>query len=87
MYSIFRVYIYEGWMKGAWVSINDNVLVIKTKMMLGQFEVEKIRQKIIKDAEEGVVIIPGFFDAEIIQKPDDVIIECLKIEEDSNGNC
>ena len=74
-------------MKGAWVSINDNVLVIKTKMMLGQFEVEELRQKIIKDAEEWVVIIPGFFDAEIIQKPDDVIIESLKIEEDSNGNC
>ena len=69
------------------MSVNDNVLVIKTKMMLGQFEVEKLRQKIIKDAEEGVVIIPGFFDAEIIQKPDDVIIERLKIEEDSNGSC
>ena len=69
------------------MSINDNVLVIKTKMVLGQLEVEKLRQKIIKDAEEGVVIIPGFFDAEIVQKPDDVIIECLKIEEDSNGNC
>ena len=26
-------------------------------------------------------------DAEVIQKPDDVIIECLKIEEESNGNC
>ena len=73
-------------MKGN-MSINDNVLVIKTRMMLGQFEVEKLRQKIIKDAEEGVVIIPGVFDAEIIQKPDDVIIECFKIEEDSNGNC
>ena len=69
------------------MSINDNVLVIKTKMMLSQFEVEKLRQKIIKDIEEGAVIIPGFFDAEIIQKPDDVIIECFKIEEDSNGNC
>ena len=67
------------------MSINDNVLVIKTKMLLGQLEAEELRQKIIKDAEEGVVIIPGFFDAEIIQKPDDVIIECLKIEEDSNG--
>ena len=69
------------------MSINDNVLVIKTKMMLGKFEAEELRQKIIKDAEEGVVIIPGFFDAEIVQKPDDVIIECFKIEEDSNGNC
>ena len=69
------------------MSINDNVLVIKTRMMLGQFEVEKLRQKIIKDAEEGEVIIPRFFDAEIIQKPDDVIIECFKNEEDSNGNC
>ena len=67
--------------------MNDNVLVIKTKMMLGQFEVEELRQKIIKDAEEGVVIIPGFVDAEIIQKPDDVAIECLKNEEDSDGNC
>ncbi len=74
-------------MKEAGVSINDNVLIIKTKMMLGQFEVEKLRQKIIKDAEEGVVIIPGFFDAEIIQKPDDVIIECSKNKEDDNGNC
>ena len=69
------------------MSVNDNVLVIKTKMMLGRFEVEKLRQKIIKDAEEGVAIIPGFFDAEIIQKPDDVIIEWLKNAEDSNGSC
>ena len=28
--------------------MNDNVLVIKTKMMLGRFEVEELRQKIIK---------------------------------------
>lgn len=66
--------------------MNDNVLVIKTKTMLGQFEVEELRQKIIKDIEEGVVIIPGFFDAEVIQKPDDVIVECFKNEEDSNGD-
>ena len=33
--------------------MNDNVLVIKTKMMLGRFEVEELRQKIIKNAEEG----------------------------------
>ena len=67
--------------------MNDNVLVIKTKMMLGRFEVEELRQKIIKNAEEGVVIIPGFFDAEIILKPDDVVIECFKNEEDNNDNC
>lgn len=67
--------------------MNDNVLVIKTKMMLGQFEVEELRQKIIKDMEEGVVIIPGFFDVEIILKPNDVIVECFKNGEDSNGNC
>lgn len=66
--------------------MNDNVLVIKTKMMLGKFEVEELRQKIIKDAEEGVVIIPGFFDAEIILKPNDVIVECFKNEEDSDDN-
>ena len=67
--------------------LDDKVLVIKTKMMLGQFEVEKKKKKIIKDAEEGVVIIPGFFDTEIILKPDDVIIDCFKNEEDNNGNC
>lgn len=67
--------------------MNDNVLVIKTKMMLGRFEVEELRQKIIKDAEEGVVIIPGFFDAEIILKPDDVVIDCFKNEEDNDDNC
>ena len=67
--------------------MDDKVLVIKTKMMLGRFEVEELRQKIIKDAEEGVVIIPGFFDAEIILKPDDVVIECFKNEEDNNDNC
>ena len=67
--------------------MNDNVLVIKTKMMLGQFEVEELRQKIIKDIEEGVVIIPEFFDVEIILKPDDVTIDCFKNEEDGNGNC
>lgn len=74
-------------MKGAVISINDNVLVIKTKMLLNRFDAEELRQKIIKDVEEGVVIIPGFFDAEIIQKPDDVVIDCFKNEEDSNGNC
>ena len=67
--------------------MNDNVLVIKTKMLLGQSEVEELRQKIIKDAEEGVVIIPGFFDVEIILKPDDVVIDCFKNEEGNNGNC
>ena len=67
--------------------MNDNVLVVKTKMMLGQSEVEELRQKIIKDAEEGVVIIPGFFDAEIILKPNDVIVECFKNEEDNDDNC
>ena len=67
--------------------MNDNVLVIKTKMMLGRFEIEELRQKIIKDAEEGVVIIPGFFDVEIILKPDDVVIDCFKNEEDNDGNC
>lgn len=66
--------------------MNDNVLVIKTKMMLGQSEIEELRQKIIKDAEEGVVIIPGFFDAEVIQKPDDVVIDCFKNEEDNDDN-
>ena len=66
--------------------MNDTGLVIKTKMMFGQFEVEELRQKIIKDAEEGVVIIPGFFDVEIILKPDDVVIDCFKNEEDNNGD-
>ena len=74
-------------MKGAVISINDNILIIKTKMLLNRVDAEELRQKIIKDMEEGVVIIPGFFDAEIIQKPDNVIIECFKIEEDSNGDC
>lgn len=69
------------------MSINDNVLVIKTRMMLSQFDLEKLRQKIIKDAEEGVVIIPGFFDAEVIQKPDDVVIDCFKNEEDNDDDC
>ena len=66
--------------------MNDNVLVIKTKMLLGQLEVEELRQKIIKDAEEGVVIIPGFFDVEIILKPNDVIVECFKNEEDNDDD-
>ena len=67
--------------------MNDNALVIKTKMLLSQLEVEELRQKIIKHAEEGVVIIPGFFDVEIILKPDDIVIDCFKNEEDNNGNC
>ena len=66
--------------------MDNNVLVIKTKMLLNHADTENLRQKIIKDMEEGVVIIPGFFDAEIIQKPEDVIVECFKNEEDSNDN-
>ena len=69
------------------MSINDNVLVIKTKMLLNRVDAEELRQKIIKDMEEGVVIIPGFFDVEIILKPDDVVIDCFKNEEDNDGDC
>ena len=69
------------------MSINDNVLVIKTKMLLNRVDAEELRQKIIKDMEERVVIIPGFFDAEIILKPADVVIDCFKNEEGNNGNC
>ena len=67
--------------------MNDNVLVIKTRMLLNRFDAEELRQKIFKDVDEGVVIIPGFFDAEIIQKPDDVVIDCFKNEEDNDDNC
>ena len=40
------------------MSINDNVLIIKTKMLLNRVDAEELRQKIIKDVEEVVVIIP-----------------------------
>ena len=48
---------------------------------------ETIEKKVREALDSQAVIIPGFFDAEIIQKPDGVIIECFKIEEDSNGDC
>lgn len=69
------------------IPTNDNVLVIKTRMLLNRFDAEELRQKIIKDAKEGVVIIPGFFDVEIILKPDDVVIDCFKNKEDNNDDC
>ena len=35
------------------MSINDNVLVNKTKMMLNRVDAEELRKKIIKDKRRG----------------------------------
>ena len=56
--------------------MNKNVLVIKTDMMLNSDTMETMRKKFLQEVEEGVVIIPPYFECEIIQVPDGVEIQC-----------
>ena len=57
--------------------MDKTVLVIKTDMLLKKSTVEKLRNEFIRQIEEGCVIIPAWFECEVVQVPEnvEVIIE------------
>ena len=51
----------------------NDVLVIKSNFNVKPKDFEKIRKNILKQKEEGVVVIPLGFDAVIV--PEDVVVK------------
>ena len=49
-----------------------DVLIIKTKSMFSSDTLRKIQLDFVKELKSGVVIIPQYFDAELIKVPNDV---------------
>ena len=49
-----------------------DVLIIKTESMFSSDTLRKIQLDFVKQVKSGVVIIPPYFDAELIKVPDDV---------------
>ena len=49
-----------------------DVLIIKTESMFSSDTLHKIRLDFVEQLKSGVVIIPPYFDAELIKVPNDV---------------
>ena len=49
-----------------------DVLIIKTESMFSSDTLHKIQLDFVKQVKSGVVIIPPYFDAELIKVPNDV---------------
>ena len=49
-----------------------DVLIIKTESMFSSDMLRKIQLDFVKQVKSGVVIIPPYFDAELIKVPNDV---------------
>ena len=49
-----------------------DVLIIKTESMFSSDTLRKIPLDFVKQVKSGVVIIPPYFDAELIKVPDNV---------------
>ena len=53
----------------------DVLLVFKVKMFIRDDDMEKIRQKILRQIPSGVVIIPDYVECVVEPKDIDVIVE------------
>lgn len=51
-----------------------DVLIIKTESMFSSDTLHKIQLDFVEQLKSGVVIIPPYFDAELIKVPDNVEI-------------
>ena len=49
-----------------------DVLIIKTESMFSSDTLRKIQLNFVEQLKSGVVIIPPYFDAELIKVPDNV---------------
>lgn len=52
--------------------MDKTVLVVKTKMHLPAREMGRLYALFVEQVKSGVVLIPPYFDVEIIQCPEDV---------------
>lgn len=52
--------------------MDKRVLVIKTETLLCNEAMQKLYDRFVEQVKNGVVVIPPYFEAEIIQCPEDV---------------
>lgn len=60
-----------------------DVLVIKCNAVIKPEDLKKLREMFIKQKEEGVVVLPPYFDALIV--PEDIEIRVEEVETDENN--
>ena len=59
-----------------------DILIVRFNAMLPAKQVKQLRDAIIKQMEEKVVIIPAYAEAKLISKPDDVEVQIMIKESD-----
>lgn len=57
------------------------ILVVQTNLFLTPKKMEEIRQGLIRQKEEGVVIIPPCCEALVVPDDIDIQVECVKEKE------
>ena len=63
-----------------------DVLIIKTNMLLKQDVLDKYQKLFTEQVKSGVVVIPAYFEAELINVPDDIEV-IVKAEDEMEENC
>lgn len=63
----------------------NDVLVIKCKALVKPDKLRALRDRILKEKEEGIIVLPPIFDAVVV--PDDVEIVMEEDNEDRYRNC
>lgn len=61
--------------------MDDEVLIVKCKVILHPRDTHRIREAIIDQMKEGVVVLPDYMEAIVVPKDVEVRVE----QEDSNG--
>ena len=61
-----------------------DVLIIKTKMCMSKDKLKEVHDNIVNQLKSGVVIIPAYFDAKILNAPEniEVIVESKEEKDD-----
>lgn len=60
-----------------------NILLIKTKSLIPTDKLMQFHDNFVKQVESGVVIIPAYFDAELLNVPDgiEVVVESGQVSD------
>jgi hypothetical protein len=58
-----------------------DVLIIRTRVLLKPEEMYRLRQGILEQIESGVVVLPAYYEAELVHVPDDIEV-IVELEND-----
>lgn len=48
------------------------VLILKTKMCISKDELKKVHDNLVNQLKSGVIVIPAYFDAKILNVPENI---------------